>query len=54
MIVIFGALVGAAWGGYLAKKRGGNKKDIAQYATSSAIVFGLLALFLSILLARLI
>ena len=52
MIVIFGALVGAAWGGYLAKKRGGNRLDIAQYAASSAIAFGLLALFASIVLAR--
>lgn len=52
MIVIFGAVAGAAWGGYLARKRGGNKLDIAQYATSSAIAFGLLALFASIFLAR--
>ena len=52
MIVIFAALAGAAWGGYLAKKRGGNRLDIAQYAASSAIAFGLLALFASIVLAR--
>ena len=52
MIVIFGAVAGAAWGGYLARKRGGNRLDIAQYATSSAIAFGLLALFASIFLAR--
>ena len=47
MIVIFGAVAGAAWGGYFAKKRGGNKLDIAQYAASSAIAFGLLALLRS-------
>ncbi|WP_255005497.1 hypothetical protein [Roseovarius sp. M141] len=52
MIVVFGVVAGALWGGYLAKKRGGNKLDIAQYAASSAIAFGLLALFASIFLAR--
>lgn len=54
MTTIFGALAGATWGAYLAKKRGGNRLDIAQYATSSAIAFGLLAMFVSIILAQLI
>lgn len=54
MITILAALAGAIWGAYIAKKRGGNKKDIAQYAVSSAIVFGLLAMVASIILLRFI
>jgi len=54
MITILGALAGAIWGAYLAKKRSGNRLDIAQYAASSAIAFGLLAMVVSIFLARLI
>ena len=30
MIVVFGVVAGAAWAGYLAKKRGGNWLDISQ------------------------
>lgn len=54
MITILAALAGAIWGAYIAKKRGGNKKDIAQYAVSSAILFGLLAMVASIILLRFI
>ena len=54
MITILAALAGAIWGASLAKKRSGNKKDIAQYAVSSALVFGLFALVVSIILLRFI
>ena len=54
MMMIIAAFAGAIWGAYLAKKRGGNKKDIAQYAVSSAMVFGLFAMVASIILLRFI
>jgi len=52
MLVIVGAIGGAIWGGYLARRRRGNHLDILQYAVASAIAFGLVALFASILLSR--
>lgn len=54
MLTILAASAGAIWGAYLAKKRGGNKKDIAQYAVSSALVFGLFAMVISVIFARFI
>ena len=53
MMAIAGALVGAVWGGVLAKRRNGNSLDILQYATGYGIAFGLVALFLSIAVVRL-
>ena len=53
MMGIAGALVGAVWGGVLAKRRNGNSLDILQYATGYAIAFGLVAFFLSIAVVRL-
>ena len=50
MIIFLGVVFGALWGGYLAKRRKGNKLDIAQYAASSAIAFGLLGLFITIII----
>ena len=52
MIVIAGALSGAAWGAYLAKAREGTRLDMAQYAAGIAIAFGLLGLFVTIFLQR--
>ena len=54
MIVIIMTLIGAFWGAYLAKKRKGNRLDIAQHAASSAILFCLIGLFATILIARLL
>ncbi|MCH8466739.1 MAG: hypothetical protein LAT78_09265 [Roseinatronobacter sp.] len=48
MIVILGLAVGALWGARSAKTRGGNRKDIAQYAAVGAILGGLLGLFATI------
>lgn len=52
MIVLVSALAGAIWGGYLAKKRGGNRLDMAQYAAGFGILFGLIGLVVTIVIAR--
>lgn len=52
MIVIAGLVLGACWGAFLAKKRKGNRKDIAQYATAYAIAFMILGLFLTVFIDR--
>ncbi len=52
MIVFLASFGGAIWGALLAKRRRGNRIDMAQYAVSSAITFGLLGMFCSIVLAR--
>ncbi|WP_248409810.1 hypothetical protein [Aliiroseovarius sp. S2029] len=46
--LVFGALVGVM----RARKRGGNRLDIAQYAAVHALVFALIALFASIFISR--
>lgn len=52
MIVLAGFVIGALWGGYLARKRKGNRFDIAQYALSFGIAFALVALFVAIFADR--
>lgn len=52
MIYIVLGLLGATWGGMTARKRGGNRKDIAQYATSFGIAFALLGFVLTVLIDR--
>jgi uncharacterized membrane protein YfcA len=52
MIVIAGALSGAILGWLAARKRGGTRWDIAQYAAAYAIALALLGLFVTILLDR--
>lgn len=52
MIVFFAGLGGAIWGALKAKKRRGNRLDMVQYAASSAVAFGLLGVFVSIVLVR--
>lgn len=53
MLTITGILAGAIWGGYLARRRKGNRLDIMQYAVSSGIAFGLLTFFVSLVFLRL-
>ena len=54
MLTIVGILTGAIWGGYLARRRKGNRRlDIMQYAVSSGIAFGLLTFFVSLVFLRL-
>lgn len=52
MYVLAGLILGAVLGAVRAKGRGGNSKDIWQYAAVHAIILGLLGLFLTIFLNR--
>ncbi|PJJ87047.1 hypothetical protein CLV77_1611 [Brevirhabdus pacifica] len=54
MIVILGVLIGAIWGFTLARRRGGNRLDMAQYATGFAIAFGTLGMILTIVVERMV
>lgn len=49
MIVILAFIIGAALGAYRAKKRGGNRLDMAQYGAVYGIGLALVALFLVII-----
>ena len=53
MIILAGAIFGAIWGAHLARKRKGSAADIVQYAIGFAIAFGILGLFLTLLIDRL-
>lgn len=50
MILFFSSLFGAVLGGFTAKRRGGNRLDIAQYAAGFAIAFAILGLFATLAL----
>ena len=52
MVVLVSAVLGIVLGGYQAKKRGGNRKDIAQYATAYGIAFALVGMVIAIILDR--
>jgi len=52
MLVLGGFVGGTIWGGYLARRRKGNRLDMLQYAASFGIAFGLLAFFVSVILLR--
>lgn len=52
MIVIVFAIIGAVLGGWTARKRNGNRKDIAQYAAGYAIAFIILGMILTVVLDR--
>ena len=52
MAPLIGILFGAALGAFAARRRGGTKLDMAQYAGAFAIIFGLIGLFIAIFLAR--
>lgn len=54
MFVIGGLLVGAIGGGFRARARGGKAADILQYALVHAILFGLLGLFITLYLDRML
>ena len=54
MFVIAGLVLGAIGGGLSARRRGGKPADIAQYAAVYAILFGLLGLFLTLFLDRML
>ena len=52
MAPVIGLVIGALLGAVVAKRKGGNRLDMAQYAGSFAIIFGLVGLFVAIFLAR--
>tara|TARA_R110002124_G_scaffold243153_2_gene408220 strand:+ start:483 stop:653 length:171 start_codon:yes stop_codon:yes gene_type:complete len=52
MIVIVLGLIGAVIGGFTARKRAGNGKDIAQYAAGYAIAFMVVGMVLTVLVDR--
>jgi len=52
MIALGLALIGAVIGGLNAKKRGGNRKDIAQYATGYGFAFLIVGMIATVLLDR--
>jgi hypothetical protein len=54
MIVLAGLVLGAVWGGLTARRRGGNRLDIAQYATVWGIIGALAGLFATIALERML
>lgn len=52
VIVLAGLVFGAAFGALIARRRGGRGLDMLQYGAGYAILFGLICLFISIILAR--
>lgn len=54
MFVIGGLVLGAIGGGLRAKLRGGKLADVAQYAVVHAIGFGLIGLFITVVLDRML
>jgi hypothetical protein len=54
MFVIGGLILGALSGGLTARRRGGKPADIAQWAAVWAILFGLVGLFVTLALDRLL
>ncbi len=54
MFVIAGLVLGALYGGWSARRRGGRRADIAQYATVYAIFFALIGLFVTLFLDRML
>ena len=53
MIVIAGVILGAIFGALTAKRRKGNGADMAQYGAVYAILFGLAAFILTIVIEKL-
>ncbi len=54
MIVIAGVILGAIWGAMLAKRRGGKRLDMIQYAAGYGILFGIAGLFLTIAVEKML
>lgn len=54
MIVLAGLVAGALIGAGIARSRGGKPLDIAHYAAGYGIVFGLIGLFATIFLERML
>lgn len=54
MIVIAGLLIGATIGAVTARRRGGRWPDAAQYAAGYGIALGLVGVFVTIFLERML
>jgi hypothetical protein len=52
MIVIVGLVGGLVWGWLTARRRGGTVFDRVQYALVYSILFGIVGLLLTIIIAR--
>lgn len=52
MYVIAGLILGALWGGFTARRRGGRTLDIAQYAAVHGLILAVLGMFLTVALNR--
>jgi hypothetical protein len=48
MIVLAAAIIGAAFGAWRARTRGGSRADMAQYGAGHGIAFAIVALFAGI------
>jgi hypothetical protein len=52
MIVLVLAVIGAVTGAVTARRRGGNRLDMAQYAAGFGIAFALIGLFATVMIGR--
>ena len=52
MIILAALILGIALGLFHARKRGGNRLDMAQYAAIYAIIFVILGMFLTLIIHR--
>lgn len=48
-----GLLFGAILGAYRARSRGGNRSDMAQWGAVFAMIFGVIGLFIAVIITRL-
>jgi len=52
MISLIAFVLGAIWGVFVARKRGGNRLDMLQYAAAHGILFALVAVVAFVLAGR--
>ncbi|GAA6149062.1 MAG: hypothetical protein VX878_13205 [Pseudomonadota bacterium] len=52
MIILIALIAGAVFGALRARRRKGRTADIVQYAIVHALMFGLIALFVTLILDR--
>lgn len=54
MIVIISLIAGAIFGTQTARKRDGNRLDMLQYGAVYGIIFGLLGMFLTLIIEKML
>ncbi len=54
MVILAGLAIGALWGGFHARRRGGSGLDIAQYAGVWGIIGGILGAVVAVGIDRMI